>query len=226
MHKPSIYQQGADGVRTPVDGGFVLAKDGTIEAGVLRREVKIQLAAYDHSRELVIDPVASILIYSTYLGGTASSVGPVNLEQFGALTGGQQLSVADVGLDVALDSNNNAYVTGTAYSNNFPTTAGAFQTTLNGANSPHTQNPNAFVAEFNTTLSNNASLVYATYLGGAGDTNPADAGHGNGDLAFGIAVDAGNQAFVVGQTYSTNFPQTSSCGSFGQTNDQGLRPPM
>ena len=34
MHKPNIYQHDADGNRTPVDGAFVLAKDGTIEAGI------------------------------------------------------------------------------------------------------------------------------------------------------------------------------------------------
>jgi hypothetical protein len=228
MHKPSVYQQSADGSRMPVGGSFDLAKKGTIERGVSRREVKIQLAAYDHSRELVIDPVSAILVYSSYIGGTASSRGPVNLEGFGALTGGSPLQVADVGLDVALDSSNDAYVTGVAYSKNFPTTPGAFQTALNGAHTQPNQNPNAFVAKFVTTMANNASLVYATYLGGSGDTVVADAGNGDGDLAFGIAVDAGNQAFVVGQTYSsgtdttTGFPGTHLCGAFGQANNQGV----
>ena len=88
-----------------------------------------------------------------------------------------------------------------------------------------------FVAKFDYTMSNANSLVWATYLGGAGDQTPADAGHGNGDLGFGIAVDAANQPFVVGQTYSAGpirspdrgraFPGTSFCGAFGQTNDQG-----
>ena len=228
MHKPNVYQRNADGSRTPVDGGFVLAKDGTIENRIKRRDVSFQFAAYDHSRELVIDPVAAILIYSSYLGGGASSHGPVNLEQFSGVTGNNGLTVADVGLDVALDSANNAYVTGVAYSKNFPTTPGAFQTTLKGANSPPNQNPNAFVAKFNylTAANNAASLVYATYIGGSGDS--VDVGKGDGDLAFGIAVDAGDQAFIVGQTYSsgpdttTGFPGTHLCGVFGQTNDQGV----
>jgi len=230
MHKPTVYQLDANGSRTPVDGGFVLAKDGTISAGISRRDVSFQLAKYDHSRELVIDPVASILIYSTYIGGTASSRGPVNLEQFGAVTGGSALTVADVGLDVALDSANNAYVTGIAYSKNFPVTPSAFQPALRGANAQPNTNPNVFVAKFDTTLSGSASLVYATYLGGAGDMTAADAGNGNGDLGFGIAVDAGNQPFIVGQTYSsgpdpaagsgTGFPGTSFCGSFGRLNNQ------
>ena len=221
MRKPSVYQQNADGSQTPVDGGFVLAKDGTIENRIQRREVTFRIAAYDHSRELTIDPAMPILIYSSYLGGTASSTGPVNLEQFGSITAGNALTVADVGLDVALDSTNHAYVTGVAYSNNFPTTAGAFQTVLNGANSPTMQNENAFVAKFDTTMPNAASLVYATYLGGSGDKVAGDKGKGDGDLGFGIAVDAGDQAFIVGQTYSTDFPDTAACGAFGQTNNQG-----
>ena len=61
MHKPTVYQHDADGNRTPVDGGFVLAKDGTIEDRIPRRDVRFQLAKYDHSRELVIDPVSAIL---------------------------------------------------------------------------------------------------------------------------------------------------------------------
>ena len=36
--KPQNYQHDADGSRTPVEGGFMLAKDGTIVAGIPRRE--------------------------------------------------------------------------------------------------------------------------------------------------------------------------------------------
>jgi hypothetical protein len=56
------------------------------------------------------------LIYSTYLGGT----GP-NDALFG-----------DQGFGIALDTLDNAYVTGQTTSTNFPTTAGAFDTTLGG----------------------------------------------------------------------------------------------
>ena len=39
MRKPVIYQQRADGSRIPVDGGFELAKDGTVENHIPRRDV-------------------------------------------------------------------------------------------------------------------------------------------------------------------------------------------
>ncbi len=229
MHKPSVYQLNADGTRTPIAGSFDLARKEIVEDRVRRREVSIQLADYDHSRALVIDPVSAILIYSSFLGGAAQNQGPVSLEQFGGLTGGSGLQVADVGLDVALDSTNHAYVTGVAYSTNFPTSVSAFQTTLNGFGSVPNQNPNAFVTKFDTTASGAASIDYSTYIGAEGNTTAQ--GTGDGDLAFGIAVDASGQAFIVGQTYSGNanssgpdFPGVASCGSFGTTgkNNGGL----
>src|SRR5277367_3241630 len=226
MRKPVIYQQRADGSRVAVDGGFVLAKDGTVENHIPRRDVAIRIASYDHSRQLVIDPVLPILVYSSYLGGSGSSGAPLNLEQFSFVTAGNAITESDVGFDVALDSSNNAYVTGTAFSDDFPT-PGGLQTVLAGASTPPGQNPNVFVAKFNYTnpATPADSLVWSTYLGGAGDT--VDLGNGDGDLGFGIAVNPeGSEVFVVGQTYtgnplsnpSTPFPGTPSCGAFGQSN--------
>ncbi|HUH64147.1 MAG TPA: SBBP repeat-containing protein, partial [Terracidiphilus sp.] len=45
-------------------------------------------------------------------------------------------------------------------------------------------------------------LVYSTYLGGSGS-------NGHGDQGNGIVVDSAGDAYVVGTTYSTNFPITS-----------------
>ncbi len=227
MRKPVIYQQRADGSRIPVDGGFVLAKDGTVENHILRRDVAVRLASYDHSRQLVIDPPLAILLYSSYLGGNGSSSAVLNLEQFSFVTGNKNiLTESDVGFDVALDSSNNAYITGTAFSDDFPT-PGALQSTLMGSGRRRTQNPNVFVAKFNYTNAATPadSLVWSTYLGADGDT--VDAYAGDGDLGFGIAVNPeGSEVFVVGQTYSGNpkstgtpvFPGTPNCGAFGQSN--------
>ena len=106
------------------------------------------------------------LIYSTYLGG----------------------SEADTGAGIAVDAAGNAYVTGSASSQNFPTTAGAFQTALKGIT-------NAFVAELNPS---GTALVYSTYLGGS-----------RGDSATGIAVDSAGNAHVTGYTKSADFPTTA-----------------
>src|SRR5271168_142493 len=224
MRQPVIYQQRADGSRIPVDGGFVLAKDGTVENHIPRREVAVRVASYDHSRQLVIDP--PILVYSSYLGGSGDNSALLNLEQFSFVTDDNGITDADVGFDVALDSSNNAYVTGTAFSTDFPT-PGGLQAVLAGAGVPPEQNPNVFVAKFNYTnaASPADSLVWSTYLGAEGDT--VDLGNGDGDLGYGIAVNpSGTEVFVVGQTYSGNtgsnpntpFPGTENCGAFGQSN--------
>lgn len=97
----------------------------------------------------------------------------------------------DFGYGIALDSSGNAYVTGKSYSSNFPTTAGSFQATLSGAGGGFAD---AFVAKLNPA---GAALVYSTYVGGT-----------NADAALGIAVDSLGDAFVTGDTNSTNFPTT------------------
>ena len=224
ISRPKNYQQSTDGSRTPVEGSFKLAKDSALVAGVPTRQVALELAGYDRSRALYIDPV--VIPYSTYFGGSASSIGILNLEQYSQVLLGTPIpGVAESGLDVALDAASppNAYITGSAFSNDLPTN-GFFQPALAGANSPPNQNPNVFVAEFNTNASNAASLIYATYLGAAGDTIADDVGDGDGDLGFGIAVDGSGDAYVVGQTYSGNpnstgaqFPGVASCGAWGTT---------
>lgn len=90
---------------------------------------------------------------------------------------------------ITTDSTGDAYVTGrtgSGMSTPFPT-LNAYQSTLNGVQ-------NAFVTELNGT---GTALVYSTYLGGKGL-----------DKGLGIALDPANNAnaYVTGQTTSTNFP--------------------
>jgi hypothetical protein len=113
-----------------------------------------------------LDSTGSILLYSTYLGGSG----------------------ADQGHGIAVDPVGNAYVTGVTSSSDFPTTAGAFDTTFNGSF-------DAFVTKLDAAGS---MLVYATYLGGSGF-----------EQGFGIAVDAAGNAHVTGGTTSSNFPTSA-----------------
>ncbi|MHB8382581.1 MAG: DUF7948 domain-containing protein [Candidatus Binataceae bacterium] len=228
MRHPRVYQQGADGSQTAVEGKFTVGKDGIIQAGILRREVGFDLASYDKARTLVIDPqvVPNVAIlgpqipYSSYIGGTGDSSGIIDLNQFQNIPFVGSLTVADVGFDVAMDSAGDAYTGGIAFSSDFPT-KNAFQSGNAGHGKPPAQNPNAWVAKFDPTQSGAASLVYSTYIGGSGDTVAADAGHGNGDQGYGIAVDSAGNAYLVGLTYSTDFPNTTSCGfTSGKTSNQ------
>lgn len=94
---PRAYQEIA-GKQESVEGSFVLR--GANRAG-------FAIGSYDHSRELVIDP---ILTFSTYFGGS-----------------GDELATS-----VAVDGGFNIYIAGSTTSPNLPAATGVLQTTLNG----------------------------------------------------------------------------------------------
>lgn len=118
----------------------------------------------------------SALAYSTYLGGSIDSFD-------------NGTSAPDSGQGIAVDASGNAYVTGSAGATDFPTTAGAFQTTMGGSQDFA---GDAFVTKMSST---GTALVYSTYLGGL-----------HGDQGNAIAVNAGGNAFVTGMTQSPDFP--------------------
>ncbi|WP_165280022.1 DUF7507 domain-containing protein [Paenibacillus protaetiae] len=112
-----------------------------------------------------LDETGSVLLYSTYLEGSGD----------------------DEGHGIAVDELNQAYVTGSTTSFDFPVTPGSFQPFYGGGSS------DAFV----TKLSFDGNyLVYSTFLGGS----ESDAGNG-------IALRS-DFAYVTGSTGSFNFPVT------------------
>jgi hypothetical protein len=125
-----------------------------------------------------LNAAGNALVYSTYLGG---SVGHSDNGMIGGFNTGN-----DGGSGIAVDSSGNAYITGSTFSTNFPT-ASPFQS----ANASAFAN-NAFVTKLNAA---GTALVYSTYLGGS----LADSGNG-------IAVDSSGNAYITGNTSSTNFP--------------------
>jgi hypothetical protein len=92
----------------------------------------------------------------------------------------------DIGYGVAVDPAGEVFVTGSASSTNFPTFN--VPTLMRYTNSGKSD---AFVIAFNT---NATALLYSTYLGGR-----------ENDYGYGIAVYTNGDAYVVGQTLSTNF---------------------
>jgi len=222
LHQPVIYQE-ISGARQSVDGKFVLQEE---------HQVGFQVASYDGSKPLIIDPVLS---YSTYLGGSGT----------------------DYGNGIAVDSQGNAYVVGRTTSVDFPTASPFPAVPLRGGFGGG--NGDAFVAKFDsqgrlvfsTYLGGNgydegsdvaadpAGSVYVT--GSAGPNFPTanafQAAYGGGDAdvfvtklnaagsalvystyvggsgddgGFGIAVDSSGNACVTGLTASTNFPTASA----------------
>ena len=92
----------------------------------------------------------------------------------------------DTGYGVAVDPAGEAFVTGAASSTNFPTlnALGLLATTNSGGD-------DVFVTAFNT---NGTALLYSVELGGA-----------NNDIGYGLALDPLGNAYIVGQTFSSNF---------------------
>jgi uncharacterized protein (TIGR03437 family) len=127
--KPEIYQV-KDGVRQPVAGAFALRGS----------RVTFAIGAYDHSRDLIIDPT---LTYSTYLGGSDN----------------------EGSRGVAVDAAGNFYVTGFTFSLNLPHTGGSVQPAFKGGSAFTILGGDAFVAKYTPA----GVLSYVTYLGGSGD---------------------------------------------------------
>jgi len=216
QHKPVIYQE-ANGERKEIAGRYVIRG----------REVGFEMAEYDQTRTLMIDPRIS---YSTYIGGS----------------GNESYS------KIAVDSQGSAYITGYTNSTNFPTAIGlqatnkgnnAFVTKLdstgtqllystyiggtgtdNGYNIAVDLFGDAFITGFTNSTNfptvnaaqstygggsddafvsklsaAGSALVYSTYLGGSG-----------ADSSNSVVLDSSGFAYVTGETNSTNFPIVGS----------------
>ena len=229
LAKPILYQE-VDGRRRPADGRFVVRENN---------QVGFEIARYDRTRTLVIDPVLS---YASYLGGG-------NFES---------------GAAIALDRQGNIYVAGSTASANFPTIS-AFQPALSDSTG---RTADVFVMKLNpsgsmliystyvggadtdvglglavdstgsayvtgTTLSANFPVTQAFQRARGGmfsdafvfKLNPPGSafiystylGGAGEDSGKGIALDAQTNAYVTGFTASVDFPLLSAV----QTTNRG-----
>ena len=118
----------------------------------------------------------SDLVYSTFIGGGSY----------------------DYSENIAIDSNNNVYVTGQTISSDFPTSSGCYQKSKSGGY-------DVFVFMLN---SNGSSLIYSTFVGG-----------GINDYGYSITLDFFNNTYITGCTHSSDFPTT--WGSFDRSFNNG-----
>ncbi|HKJ40098.1 MAG TPA: SBBP repeat-containing protein [Anaerolineales bacterium] len=100
----------------------------------------------------------------------------------------------DEGFGIVVDSSGRAYVTGFTHSSNFPTHE-AIQPTKGGDGCNDIPCMDAFLSVIEP---DGQSFAYSTFLGGDQD-----------DEAKGITLDSANNVYLVGETYSTNYPTTA-----------------
>ncbi len=216
--RPVAYQE-KNGVRQVVDARFVVNKD---------HRVRFALGAYDHSRQLVIDPPIAVS-YATYLGGSGEE----------AATG------------INVDPAGNAYVTGGTSSNTFPGYGGqlptcslkpgclhAYITQITAAGTlGYTSIIGGTKNDYNQAIAIDSTSLYitgatsstdfpvttgaaqTTYGGGTTDgfvvKLPLDGssitwatfvGGSDADVSFAVSLDSSENVFVAGETHSTDLP--------------------
>jgi hypothetical protein len=195
-----------DAIQTSYGGGDL---DGFL--AVLSSDGALLYSSYlggsgsENLADLSIDPLGNIII----VGSTDSTDFPVtpdahqsdnqgltdaiiieieaNREAIGYSTffGGADTDAAN---EVELDSEGSIVLTGTTMSGDFPTSDGAFKESVEGDDS------DSFVAKFQR----NGDLQFSTLLGGD-----------NMDQCLGLGVDPSDIIYIVGRTWSVDFPTTS-----------------
>ena len=231
---PHIYQQIGDR-KVDVAGRYHIGRD---------RRVSFEIAKYDHTQTLVIDPtliynnrnVANTLYFATsvavdnsgfaYITGETYSMGTSNflnfflvkLDTLGNILGGPFYIAATggntLGNAVTLDNAGNIYVAGQTYGTGV----------TNGCSGCGFQNtlanaPNAALDAF--------VIVFAsTFPVGPSSSNPITyatylGGQGD-DRATGIAVASPSAVYVTGSTTSSDFPKTQGPSSLSGTSDAFL----
>lgn len=229
QHKPRIYQVTETGEQE-ISGSFIINKKQEVgfEIGSYDKSKPLVIdPVLSYSTYLGANlgaQISGIAIDSAgnaYVTGTTTSTNfPVTAKAYRTSSSGSgfdifvtKLNATGTGVlfssyiangevaDIAVDNAGNAYITGYPSTASFPTTPGAFQTTINGGFE-------VFVAKINTNPANctpqspnincKEALAYSTFIGGNTD-----------DVSHGIAVDASGNAYVVGQTASNNYPITA-----------------
>jgi hypothetical protein len=135
----------------------------------------VQPPSGQHCFVTKLQPDGGALAYSTYLNGS----------RFSFCTG------------IELDTAGSAYVTGRTDSDDFPTTAGAFDTVCGGTgpcrnNALNVSYADAFVTRL---LPDGSGLVFSTFLGGSAT-----------ETAMGVGLDGAGNVYVAGHTFSGDFP--------------------
>jgi Chitobiase/beta-hexosaminidase C-terminal domain/Bacterial Ig-like domain (group 3)/Beta-propeller repeat len=182
---------GPDNMQVAVDksgdayvSGIAISTDFPVTTGAYQTTKKAPSGHSDMTMSK-LNPTATKLLYSTYLGGTGSPYGD------------------DEANALAVDSSGNVYLSGNTWEADYPVTKGAFQTTSNSV-------ANSLASGFITKMNPEGSaLVYSTYLSGSGGDRAFGLGVDNSGNAY-ITGSAHSTDFPV----TKNAFQTSNPAAF------------
>src|SRR6185295_3237272 len=158
--------ENARGIETDGAGNAYITGNSASPDFPISNALQPALAGGDDAFVTKLNANGTALVYSTYLGGNGD----------------------DFGFGITIDSNHDAYVTGSTRSANFPL-SNAFQSVRAGIQ-------DVFVTKLNTS---GTALVYSTYLGG-----------NNTETGRRIAADSAGNAYLTGNTASSNFPLSNA----------------
>jgi len=230
--RPDVYQEDG-GARRTVDAAFVLrGREVGFRIGAYDRSrplvidpVLLAYSSYfggrgnEAARSVAVDSAGNIVIagfttsdnlsktggtFQPAYGGaivTHEDAGDAFVAKFnsaGALQWVTYLggNADDIALGVATDASNNIFVTGYTNSTNFTTTPGAYQGTFKGQgrDSMYHEGGDAFLVKLDPT---GKTALFSTFMGGSRD-----------DRGIAIAMDGEGNAYIAGNTISTDFPTT------------------
>lgn len=228
LQKPLIYQQ-LHGEKRQIIGNYILAANHRVTFSVpdydrsqplildpvLNYSTYLGGSAFDAAYAIAVNNSGDAFIagqtvstnfppgakgaFSTAPAGNLGASFVAELDPTGAnllystYLAGTTTSSADGAFGIALDSTGKAYVTGQTSATDFPTTANALNPGPVSATTAAAGT--VYLTKLDPTVNGTSGLLYSTYVSGTG-----------GEYANCVAVDTAGNAYIAGQTLSTDFP--------------------
>jgi len=216
-----MYSASSGGTFDSNGKGIAIDSAGNVTVtGSVYTAFPITTGAFHNGSPATYSPKAFVLklspsgqvIYSTYFGGSQAAPTPI-----GFLTGPE--NEHDYGIAVAVDAAGNAYVAGYTSAADFPTTPGAFQTSLAaGCPYPAFSDDTGLIGTISYYYVDDVFLIKlspdgktaiaSTLLGGSCYDHPTS-----------LALNQSGDVYVAGETDSINFPVASPVQGAPPTGD-------
>jgi hypothetical protein len=147
---------------------YITGYTKSVEYPITENVIKTSFSGSKDAFATKLNSAGSALIYSTYIGGNQ----------------------IDSASNMVIDNNNDIYITGYTYSQNYQISPGAYDTLLNKGN--NIISDDIFVTKLNSTCT---AILFSTFIGGK-----------KLDESYSITLDENNNVYLTGITSSIDFP--------------------